>query len=155
MSMNSRFYWLIVILILGSIAMEACTASPAATLAPKPTATVSPAPTATSAPKPTVTGPGGFPIGTYKPDHLLYTQYILFTAQGTVVLGLGDADTGSYVVSGDQIVFNMDVGICHNHPGTYHWEIHGDTLTLKPINETCTESSRSEDLGGRSWIRQP
>ena len=139
--MNSRFYWLIVILILGSIAMGACTAPPA--------------PTATLAPQPVATGPGGFPLGTYKPDHLLYTQYILFTAQGTVVLGLGDADTGSYAVSGDQIVFNMDVGICHNHPGTYHWELHGKTLTLKPVNDTCTDSDRAADLGGRSWIRQP
>ena len=152
--MNSRFYWLIVILILGSIAMGACTAppAPAATLPPKPTAT---APAATPTPKPAVTGPGGFPIGTFKPDHLLYTQYILFTAQGTVVLGLGDADTGSYTVNGDQIVFNMDVGVCHNHPGTYHWELHGNTLTLKPINDTCTESSRQVDLGGRWWILQP
>jgi hypothetical protein len=139
--MNSKFYWLIVVLILASIATGACTAPPT--------------PASTLAPQPTPTGPGGFPLGNFKPDHLLYTQYILFTAQGTVVLGLGDADTGSYVVSGDQIVFSMDVGICHNHPGTYHWEIHGDTLTLRPINETCTESARAEDLGGRSWIRQP
>ena len=109
----------------------------------------------TPTPKPTATGPGGFPVGTYKPDHVLWTQYILFNAQGTVVLGLGDADTGSYTVSGDQIVFNRDVGICHNHPGTYHWEIHGNTLLLKPVNETCTESSRSDDLAGRSWILQP
>src|ERR1041384_3072249 len=61
MAMNSRFYWLIVILILGSIAMGACTAppAPAATLPPKPTAT---APAVTPTIKPTVTGPGGFPI---------------------------------------------------------------------------------------------
>ena len=139
--MNGRFYWLILILILGSIAMGACTAPPP--------------PAATLAPEPTATAPGGFPAGTYKPDHLLYTQYILFNAQGTFVLGLGDADTGSYTVSGDQIVFNIASGICFNHPGTYHWEMHGNTLTLKPINETCTESSRSDDLGGRSWILQP
>ncbi len=137
--MNSRFYRLIVILILGSIAMGACTAAPAATLAPIPTPT----------------GPGGFPLGKYVPDHLHDVQYLLFTAQGTFVTEFADADTGSYVVNGDQIVLNMDAGICHDHPGTYHWELHGNTLTLKPINDTCTASSRQDDLGGRSWIRQP
>src|SRR5512141_1328250 len=116
MAMNRKFYWLIAVLMLGSFVMGACTAP------------------ATPAVPATLTGPGGFPVGTYKPDHLLFTQYILFTAQGTVVLGLGDADTGSYVVSGDQVVFNIDQGIGHIHPGTYHWELHGDTLTLKPIH---------------------
>ena len=130
--MNSRFYWLIVVLILGSIAMGACTA-----------------------PKPTETGPGGFPIGIYKPDKVHDIRSLYFNAQGMFVTAFADEDTGSYVVNGDQITFNMDIGICHNHPGTYHWEIHGNTLTLKPINETCTESSRAADMGGRSWIRQP
>ena len=151
---NARsFSTVLIVAIHMAFVITACSGSAAPT--PKPTATALPAPTATLAPKPRVTGPGGFPVGTYKPDHVLWTQYILFNAQGTVVLGLGDADTGSYTVSGDQIVFNMDVGICHNHPGTYHWEIHGNTLLLKPVNETCTESSRSDDLGGRSWILQP
>jgi hypothetical protein len=138
MAMNRR---LIVILMIGSIALGACAApaTPAATLAPPPTAT----------------GPGGFPIGTYKPDHVLDSHYILFTAQGTFVQEIGSADTGKYVVSGDQIVFNRDDGVCYNHPGTYHWEMHGNTLLLKPITDTCTESSRVEDLGGRSWILQP
>ena len=145
MAMNSRFYWLIVILILGSIAMGACTAPPAPAIAPA----------ATPTPKPTVTGPGGFPVGTFKPDHKLYASYILFNEQGNFVFMLGTSDTGYYRVSGDQIVFNIDNGICYNHPGTYQWEMHGNTLLLKPINETCTDSSRSEVLGGRSWILQP
>ena len=46
-------------------------------------------PTATLTPKPTVTGPGGFPVGIFKPDHVLWTQYILFNAQGTFVLQIG------------------------------------------------------------------
>ncbi len=139
--MNSRFYRLIVFLILGSMAMGACAAPPA--------------PPATLAPQPTPTGPGGFPLGKYVPDHVRDVQYLLFTAQGTFVTMFADADTGSYVVSGDQIVFNMDAGVCHEHPGTYHWELHGNTLTFKPINDTCTASSRADELGGRSWIRQP
>ncbi len=149
--MNSRFYSLIMTLILGSIVMGACTVPPTltATPAPKPTATASPAPTATLTPKPTATAPGGFPVGTFKPDHLLWAHSIVFYADGTFVIVLGTGDDGHYVVNGDQIVFNMDYGICHIHPGTYHWELHGNTLTLKPINETCTETPRSEDLGGR------
>ena len=137
--MNGRFYWLILILILGSIAMGACTAPPTLT------------------PPPTVTGPGGFPVGMYKPDHQLWANYMMFTPQGTVVIGLGDADTGSYTVNGDQIVFNMDIGICHTHPGTYHWELQGNTLTLKAVDETCpaSMSNRSADMAGRSWILQP
>ncbi len=134
--MNSRFYWLIFVLILGSIAMGACSA-------PTPT------------PIPTPTGPGGFPLGTFKPDKVLNVQYMEFTANGTFVTVFSDADTGTYVVKGDQIVFNMDAGVFHEHPGTYHWEIHGNTLTLKPINETCTASSRADEMGGRLWIRQP
>ena len=136
--MNNR---LIVTLMIGSIALGAC-AAPAT-------------PAATPAPPPTATGPGGFPIGTYKPDHVLYTSSILFNAQGTFVQELGSADTGKYVVSGDQIVLNRDDGVCYNHPGTYHWEMHGNALLLKPINDTCTETPRAEDLDGRSWILQP
>jgi len=136
--MNNR---LIVILMIGSIALRAC-AAPAT-------------PAATPAPPPTATAPGGFPVGTYKPDHKLYADYMLFTRQGTFVFQLGDGVTGTYVVNGDQIVFNVVDGFCINHPGTYHWELHGNTLLLKPINETCTESSRAEDLDGRSWILQP
>ena len=140
--MNSRFYWLILILILGSIAMGACTAA-------------TPAPPATFTPRPTAIGPGGFPLGTYKPDKVLDVQYMQFTAQGTFITVFADADTGTYTVNGDQITINMDSGICFNHPGTYHWEIHGDTLTFKPINDTCTESSRADEMESRLWIRQP
>ena len=143
--MNSRFYWLIVVLILGNIAMGACTAPPA--------------PAATSAPKPTATALSVFLTGIYRPDHKLNADsanYIEFSAQGKFEIGLpSDPRLGSYTVSGDQIVVNLDNGPCVNHPGTYHWEIHGNTLTLKPINDTCTASARSEDLGGRSWILQP
>jgi hypothetical protein len=159
---KARPFWSgLIVAINMAFVITACSgvATPTAVQTTVPAATPTTIPTivatATSAPKPTVSGPGGFPVGTYKPDHVLWTQYILFTAQGTVVLGLGDADTGSYTVSGDQIVFNMDVGICHNHPGTYHWEIHGNTLLLKTVNETCTDSDRAADLGGRSWILQP
>src|SRR6185369_16195719 len=159
---NKKSLLLVHAFVLLSLLLAACSAAamPTTNPAAQPPTTQAPTqatevPTATLAPKPTATGPGGFPVGTFKPDHLLYTRYILFTAQGTVVLGLGDADTGSYTVNSDQIVFNMDVGVCHNHPGTYQWELHGNTLLLKPINETCTESSRSDDLGGRSWILQP
>ena len=140
--MNSR---LIVILMIGSMALGACTAP----------ATAAATPAATPAPAPTATGPGGFPIGTYKPDHVLWTQSMMFTAQGTFVVVLGSADTGTYVVNGDQIVFNRDDGVCYNHPGTYHWEMHGNTLLLKAITETCTDTPRADDLGGRSWILQP
>ena len=111
---------------------------------------------ATLTPQPTVTGPGGFPVGTYKPDHPLYTVWIQFNVRGAFLDDLGpDTHTGHYVVSGDQIVLNTDNGFCDNQPGTYHWEIHENTLLLKPINDTCTASSRQDDLGGRSWILQP
>jgi len=136
--MNKRFYWLILILILGSIAMGACTALSE----PKPTATA--------------TAPAGFPVGTYKPDTMLYTASIQFNADSTFVADLQvDRHMGHYEVSGDQIVFNNYEGLCVGLPGTYQWEMDGNTLLLKPINDTCTESSRSEDLGGRSWILQP
>lgn len=151
------FSTILIVAINMAFVITACSGAVVQTTIPAPTPTTVPTivATATLAPKPTVTGPGGFPIGTYKPDVKLWANYMLFTAQGTVVIGLGDADTGSYTVSGDQIVFNMDIGVCHNHPGTYHWEIHGNTLTFKPINETCTDSSRAEDMVGRSWILQP
>ncbi len=139
--MNSRFYRLIVILMLGSIVMGACAAPPA--------------PPATLTPRPTPTGPGGFPLGKYVPDHKLDAQYMLFTAQGTFITVFADADTGRYTVKGDQIVINMDAGICHDKPGTYQWALNGNTLTFKPINETCTDSSRQDEMVGRLWIRQP
>jgi hypothetical protein len=138
--MNNRFYWLILVLISGSIAMGAC----AAPSAPVPTATA--------------TANGGFPTGTYKPDHLLYTDLIQFNTDGTFVLELSpeeDRHLGRYDVSGDQVVLNTYDGVCLSHPGTYQWELDGTTLLLKPINDTCTMSSRQEDLGGRSWILQP
>ena len=149
---NKNSLSLVHVLVLLSFLLAACNGA----VVPTTISTIPPTvvPT-TPTPKPMVTGPGGFPVGTFKPDHKLWASYILFNAQGTVVLGLGDADTGSYAVNGDQIVFTMDIGVCHNHPGTYHWEMHGNTLLLKPINETCTESSRQEDMVGRSWILQP
>ena len=151
---NKKSLLLVFTLVLLSLLFAACSGVATPTAAPtlKPTPA---APAATPTTKPIVTGPGGFPVGTFKPDHKLWGSYMLFNAQGTVVLGLGDADTGSYAVNGDQIVFNMDIGVCHNHPGTYHWELHGNMLTLKPVNETCTDSDRAADLGGRSWILQP
>jgi hypothetical protein len=140
--MNSRLYWLIVVLMLGSMAMGACAAPPTPTLPAIPTPT----------------GPGGFPTGTYKPDKKLYTDSITFTPFGTYVFVIGSPDVGSYKVSGDQIVFNAGDGICKDHPGTYQWELHGNTLTFKPVDDTCTavtDSARQEDLEGRSWIKQP
>ncbi len=74
--MNSRFYWLIVFLILGSIAMGACTAAPA------PTATLPPQPTLT--PEPTFT-PEGFPVGDYKPDKVRDARFMHFMADGTFI----------------------------------------------------------------------
>ena len=138
--MNNRFYWLILILILGSIALGACTASSE----PKPTATA--------------TAPGGFPAGIYKPDQMLYADLIQFNANSTFVIELSpseDRHLGHYDVNGDQIVLNAYDGVCLSYPGTYHWEMDGKTLLLKPINDTCTQSSRQEDLEGRAWILQP
>jgi hypothetical protein len=107
------------------------------------------------APKPTATAPGGFPVGTYKPDNMLFTL-IQFSADSTFVLEVaGDRHQGRYDVSGDQIVLNTYDGVCAGYPGTYQWKMDGNTLLLKPINETCTGSPRSEDLGSRSWILQP
>ena len=136
MTMNNRFYWLILILILGSIAMGACTAQSALT--------------------PTATAHGGFPIGIYKPDKILDIGELQFKADGTFEFAFPtDRHLGHYVVNGDQIELNQYDGVCATYLGTYQWEIHGNTLQLKPINDTCTESSRAEDLGGRSWILQP
>jgi hypothetical protein len=153
---NKKSLLFVHVLALLSFLLAACSGAATPTTNPTvaPTATQTAAPT-TPTPKPIVTGPGGFPVGTFKPDHVLWTSYILFNAQGTFVAMVGSADTGYYVVNGDQIVFNRDDGVCHNHPGTYHWEMHGNTLTLKPINDTCTDSDRAADLGGRSWILQP
>jgi hypothetical protein len=148
MAMNSRFYWLIVVLMLGSTMMGACAAPPA------PTPTL--APTATPAPKPTATAPAGIPAGIYKPDPPGVSAYMLFTAQGRYISSLpGGPRTGSYVVTGDQIVFNADDGPCVNVPGTYHWELNGNTLIFKAIQDDCTQALRQEDMTGRSWILQP
>ena len=148
--MNSRFYWLIVVLILGSIAMGACSAPPA------PTATLAPKPAATPTTKPIATGPGGFPIGIFKPNPAGVSEYTMFTAQGRYITGLpGGSRSGTYVVKGDQIVFNADDGPCVNVPGTYHWELNGNTLVFKTIKDDCTQAFRQEDMTGRSWILQP
>ncbi len=121
---------------LGSIATGACAGSPT--------------------PKPTATQPGGFPIGTYKPDKVEFTLSIQFNADGTYVFALAaDRHPGIYKVNGDQIVIDSADGVCAGLFGTYHWEFNGNTLLLKPIDDTCTSSSRAEDLGGRSWILQP
>jgi hypothetical protein len=140
--MKNRVYWLILVLILGSFTMGACTALSA----PKPTATA--------------TAPAGIPIGIYKPDQMLYSDMLQFNADGTYVSELlsaqgADRHEGHYDVSGDQIVFNAYDGLCVSNPGTYQWTMDGNILHLKPINDTCTNSSRAEDMGGRAWILQP
>jgi hypothetical protein len=134
--MKNRFYWLILILMVGIIAMGACTSSPAA--------------------KPTATAPGGFPTGTYKPDKILDVILLKFNTDGTFSFEFQtDRHLGHYDVKGDQIVLNQYDGVCATLLGTYQWEMDGNTLHLTPINDTCTGSSRSEELGGRSWILQP
>lgn len=97
-----------------------------------------------------------FPAGDYAPDRKLDADWVRFSADGTYVIGIMPREIpGRYVVDGDKIVLNEDSGICLNHPGTYHWEVHGNVLTMKAINDTCTASERATDFSGRSWIRQP
>ncbi len=80
---NKKLLLLVFDLVLLSLLLAACGGAAAPTTNPTvaPTATQTAAP-ATPTPKPTVTGPGGFPVGTFKPDHLLWTHYILFNARG-------------------------------------------------------------------------
>lgn len=97
-----------------------------------------------------------FPVGDFAPDQKLGADWVRFSANGTYVIAIQPREIpGHYVVNGDQIVLNEDVGVCLHHPGTYHWAMHGNALTLKPLNETCTGSERGKDLGGRSWILTP
>ena len=141
--MNSRFYWLIVVLILGSMVMGACAAPPA--------------PPATLTPRPTAIGPGGFPLGSYRADRSSFgPTELTFSPQGAFVITLADnSRMGSYVVNGDQVVVTTDDGPCANEPATYHWELHGNTLTLKAIHDPCTDSARQASFEGSQWIKQP
>ena len=121
--MNSRLYWLIVVLMLGSIVIGACATR--------------------------------FPLGDYEPEHKLDADWISFRAEGRYVIAIEPREiAGTYVVDGDKIVLNEQSGVGLNHPGTYHWEIHGNALTLKAIDDQCTASERATDLS-RTWDRQP
>ncbi len=165
--MNGKLYWLIVVLILGSIVMGACTApAPAPTSAPAatPTAQASltpiPVPSSTPrpAPKPTATAPGGFPAGVYRPAQKLVSDQIEFDADGSYMIMIGSHGIpGTYAVNGDQIVLTESSGICLGYPGTYTWEITGKVLTFKTIKDTCTAtgSQRQPDLSGRAWDLWP
>lgn len=161
---HGRLYWLIVVLGLGCIVVTACAApsAPTATLAPRSTATLSSTPVPSKMTSPTATlattTPGGFPVGTYAPDHKLGIDWIRFDADGKWVSALLPADAeraGRYVVDGDKITFLTDVGICQPFQSIYHWKTNGNVLTFVVIDEQCTASSRQADLTGRSWIKQP
>ena len=167
--MNSRSYWLIVVLMLGSIVMGACaapstpapvpTSAPAATLAPTPEATLTPIPAPSDTPEPTatftLTPPGGFPVGVYKPEQKLDADRLSFHADGTYLITIGPRGIpGTYTVDGSKIVLNEGSGVCLNYPGTFHWEVQGNVLTLKAIDDTCTGSERGKDLS-RAWDLLP
>ena len=167
--MNSRLYWCIVVLMLGSIVMGACAApsapSTAPTSAPATSVPNTPEPTLTSisapsdTPKPaatmTPTAPGGFPAGVYKPEQKLDADRLTFHVDGTYLITIGPRGIpGHYTVDGDKIVLNEDTGVCLNYPGTYNWQVQGNVLTLKAIDETCTGSERGKDLS-RTWDLLP
>jgi hypothetical protein len=100
-----------------------------------------------------------FPTGAFKAVKPLYAEEIRFFENGTYkVRFVGDTWAnpyeGTYVITGDQLVFDDPDTECAGHPGTYTWSFDGTTLTLKVVEDTCTALPRAEDLG-HAWVKLP
>ena len=146
-----------------SVALTACapastpipsTENPVPTPTPtQPTAIPSVTPTVT----PTVTPSGPFPTGIYKADYPLMVTDLIFREDGTFTRLIPSEDvtiTGTYEVTGDQIVLNEDPrNPCFGVPGTYIWSFDGTTLTLRDVKDEC--QLRRYNLRLRTWTRQP
>ncbi len=145
---KARMFWTVSIVAINmAFVIAAC--SGAAVPTSMPTTVPSTTPTSTSTPS------GGFPVGQYEPEQKLDADWISFKANGTYVIAITPREiTGKYVVNGDKIVLNEDSGLCLNLPGTYSWEIHGNVLTLKAVDDQCTASERAKDLS-RAWDLRP
>ncbi len=169
---NKKSFLLLLVLVVLSLLLAACSGAAVSTTAPTSVSATAaantPEPTLTSAPAPsdmpsftatlTTTMSGGFPVGTYEPDHKLGTDWMRFEADGKWVSALFPTDAyraGRYIVDGDKITFLTDVGICKDFQSIYQWKINGNVLTFVVIDEGCTASSREADLTGSSWIKQP
>jgi hypothetical protein len=150
----------------GSISPTSAPSSP--TKAPQPTgvptlsssATIEPMLTAaTAAPISTTTGTttSAFPIGTFTTEAGWTWQ---FKADGTQNYNVPDAfptpsfSTGTYTVTGNQIVFVESTGECGaNTQGTYTWAYDGKILSFKVVKEKC--GFREGTAAHGHWERQP
>ena len=99
-----------------------------------------------------------FPTGNFKAVNPLYAEEIRFFDNGIYgVVFRGESTigySGTYAISGDQLVFDDPDTDCADHSGTYNWSFDGTTLTLKVIEDTCTALPRAEDLG-HAWVKLP
>lgn len=134
-------------------ALPATTTAPTETQVPP---TSAPRPAATSTPYPTSTPSGPFPTGIYKAAHPLGMYQIEFAEDGTfktLVLD-GSTITGTYVVTGDRIVFNEVYGVCVGFPGNFGWSFDGQVLIFKSGPADQCPIARAADLQ-RPWEKQP
>jgi hypothetical protein len=107
----------------------------------------------------TATPPTGqFPTGSFKAVNPLYAEEIKFFDNGIYgVVFRGESSigySGTYTITGDQLVFDDPDTDCAGHSGKYNWTFDGKTLTLKVIEDTCTALPRAEDLG-HAWVKLP
>jgi hypothetical protein len=62
---------------------------------------------------------------------------------------------GHYTVSGDRLSLVNDAN-CSNVRGTYRWRLHGDSLRLEALDDSCAfEGERARDLATEVWSRIP
>ena len=56
----------------------------------------------------------------------------------TIAKGSAVVVNGHYVVAGKRITFSRESGpAACTGPGVYSWSLHGKTLTLKTVRDTC------------------
>lgn len=99
-----------------------------------------------------------FPTGNFKAVNPLYAEEIRFFDNGIYgVVFRGESSigySGTYTITGDQLVFDDPDTDCAGHSGKYNWTFDGKTLTLSVIEDTCTALPRAEDLG-HAWEKLP
>jgi hypothetical protein len=95
-----------------------------------------------------------FPIGTFaSPVRGGVTQE--FSADGTYVVNFPghNPHTGTYVVSGDEVVMTDDNEICAGVPGKYQWAFDGRMLSFTAIDDPC--ATRRIDWPADAWTQRP
>ncbi len=111
---------------------------------------------ATPASAGSLTTSGGFPTGSFEPNHPVNVKTLVLKKDDTYYFqGIPDAKPlGTYTVSGDRVTFlesPKGTSLCPKQTGEYTWSFDGSALVFKVMSDICDE--RRIELTNSTWTR--